>query len=433
MEGLALDTVINRAGARPAAALACASKRLCAAVADDSVWRRFCAEDLGLHAPVDPEGRPLPSFQVSYKVWLESFGMYPLPLVKRVKEFWSSMKSWLSENFPEAHKTLCKGVSEDQLKSAENNLGFKLPMPTKLLYRFCNAQLPFSDNNDANKRISTYGLLGGYVFYDHWTNVHLSPLEQIVEETKEFYREYPDAFDGQKLIVVATSWFHPKTFLLSCSNGELYVGTDHLALGEMLPCVPKALIKPTDNDLPQDGLLLWLEEHLRRLQNGMIKTRMVMTSRYISLYPEAPPLCTSAVTDGVKVCASAVFVPEYPESGRSQEKFMFTYSIRMSVPEACMLGGVYYSSCQLSSRHWTIRSRDRIVSDVNGEGVIGKYPVLSPGKDEFVYESCTPLPEGPGSVEGSFSFVPGKLSQPEGKPFEVVVAPFPLEVPEYIF
>jgi F-box protein 3 len=64
MEGLALDTVISKAGPRPAAALACASKRLRAAVADDSLWRRFCAEDLGLDAPVDPEGRPLPSFQV---------------------------------------------------------------------------------------------------------------------------------------------------------------------------------------------------------------------------------------------------------------------------------------------------------------------------------------------------------------------------------
>ena len=228
--------------------------------------------------------------------------MYPLPLVKRVKEFWSSMKTWLSENFPEATKTLCKGVTEAQLKSAEDDLGFKLPMPTKLLYRFCNAQLPFSENHEVNKRIATHGIIGGYAFYDHWVNVHLSPLEQIVEETTEFCREFPDVFSGRKLIIVATSWFHPKTFLLNCSNGELYVGTNNLPLGEMLPCVPKALIKPTDNDLPQDGLLLWLEEHLRRLQNGMIKTRMLTKLRYISLYPEAPPSCTSAVTNGVKVC-----------------------------------------------------------------------------------------------------------------------------------
>lgn len=73
-----------------------------------------------------------------------------------------------------------------------------------------------------------------------------------------------------------------------------------------------------------------------------------------------------------QVRASAVFAPEHPESRRPGAKCLYAYSIRLSVPEACMLGGVYYSSCQLYSRHWIIRWRDRVVSDVNGEGVIGK-------------------------------------------------------------
>jgi F-box protein 3 len=64
LEGLGLDMVIAKAGARPAAALACSSTRLRAAVDDESLWRRFCAEDLGLDAPVDPEDRPVPSFKV---------------------------------------------------------------------------------------------------------------------------------------------------------------------------------------------------------------------------------------------------------------------------------------------------------------------------------------------------------------------------------
>ncbi|XP_062198149.1 F-box protein SKIP16-like isoform X2 [Phragmites australis] len=315
LEGLVLDTVISKAGARPAAALACASTRLRAAVADDSLWRRFCAEDLGLDALLDPEDRPLPSFQVAYKVWLESFGMYPLLLVKRVKQFWSSLKIFLSGNFPEALKTLCKGVSEAQLNSAEDDLGFKLPLPTRLLYRFCNAQLPFSEDHGANERISTHGIIGGYAFYNHWVNVHLSPLDQIVEETRELYHGFNEVFNGRKLIVVATSWFRPKTFLLNCSNGQLYVGTNNLPKGEMIPCVPKSLIRPTDNDMPQDGLLLWLEEHLRRLQNGMIKIRMLMTSRYISLYPEAPPSCTSAMTNGVKCvdCSNSSLAALHPQ------------------------------------------------------------------------------------------------------------------------
>ncbi|KAG8090875.1 hypothetical protein GUJ93_ZPchr0011g28324 [Zizania palustris] len=331
--------------------------------------------------------------------------MYPLPLVRRVKIFWSSLKSWLSRNFPEALETLNKGVSEAQIKSSEDDLGFELPIPTKLLYRFCNGQLPFSEDHYENVRMAPLGIIGGYVFYDHCVNVHLSPLEQIVEETKEFYHEFDDqgVFNMTKLIVVANSWYRPKTFLLNCSNGELYVGTTNLQDGEMIPCVPKSLIRLSNNDIPQDGLLLWLEEHLRRLQDGMIMTRMLNTSRYISLFPEASLSCTSAMTNGVKVRASAVFVPEYPG-----ERYMYAYSIRLSVPDACMLDGVYYSSCQLYSRHWIIRWRDRVVSDVNGEGVIGKYPLLYPGQEEFVYESCTPMLGSPGSVEGSLTFIPGK-------------------------
>nr|CAB3494434.1 unnamed protein product [Digitaria exilis] len=64
VDGLVLHEVVFKAGARHAAALACASMRLRDAVADDYLWRRFCAEDLGLDAPVDPGGQPLPSFQV---------------------------------------------------------------------------------------------------------------------------------------------------------------------------------------------------------------------------------------------------------------------------------------------------------------------------------------------------------------------------------
>jgi F-box protein 3 len=241
--------------------------------------------------------------QDAYKVWLKSFDMYPLPLVKRVNSFWSSLKSWLSENFPESLRTLSKGASEAQIKSAEDDVGFKLPMPTKLLYRFCNGQLPFSKNHFENVSMAPLGIIGGYVFYDHNINVHLSSLEQMVEETKEFYAELnePVLSSGLKLVLVASSWYHAKSFLLNCSNGELYVGTANLLAGEMMPCVPKSLIKPTNSDMPQDGLLLWLEEHLRRLQNGMIKIRQLKTSRYICLYPEAPPMCASAMKNGVKV------------------------------------------------------------------------------------------------------------------------------------
>lgn len=39
-----------------------------------------------------------------------------------------------------------------------------------------------------------------------------------------------------------------------------------------------------------------------------------------------------------------------------------------------------------------------------------QFPLLLPGGKEFVYESCTPLPTSLGSIEGSYTFVPGRYS-----------------------
>lgn len=40
-----------------------------------------------------------------------------------------------------------------------------------------------------------------------------------------------------------------------------------------------------------------------------------------------------------------------------------------------------------------------------GDGVIGKFPILTPGGPEFVYQSCTTVPEAHGErgfMDGSF-------------------------------
>ncbi|XP_073013427.1 F-box protein SKIP16 [Typha latifolia] len=436
LEDLILETIVSNLGPKHAAMLACVSTRLKGAAVAENLWRRFCAEDFDLCDRLDPDGNPCPSFKETYKIWFESFGMYPLPFVKRAKNCWNSLRNWMAENFPEVNDTLKKGVSETQIKSAEEALGFKLPMPTKVLYRFCNGQQTVSDNPSESRRLAPLGIIGGYEFYNHLVNVHILSLEQIVPETIEVAKEvgFPE---GSKFILVAASLYVEKFFFLNCANGQLYVGTKNLMSdGEMMPCVPQALIRPTvdaNHDMPQDALLLWLEEHCRRLQSGMIRTRVSRKSRSICLYPEEPPSCSLAITNGVQVRASSVLVPEASDL-TGPEKYFYSYSIRMSLlPEGCILDGMYFSSCQLYSRHWIIRSRDTVVSDVQGEAVIGKFPLLFPNEGEFVYESCTPLPEAPGSVEGSFTFVPGRLSKREGRQFDVKVAPFVLVAPEYIF
>ncbi|KAK9146119.1 hypothetical protein Sjap_006022 [Stephania japonica] len=433
--GDALNLIVSKLGPKDAAVLMCVSKRLLSLASDDALWLIFCSLELDLDSPQDPDGNPTSSFKRTYRLWREDFSMYPWSLVKRVKKCWDSLKNWLSENFPEARSTLRKGASEAGLKLVEDSLGVKLPLSTRVLYRFCDGQ-EISEDSLESILGSPLGLIGGYSFYNHLVNVYLLPLSQVISTTKEFVRQLGFTNQSKYIVVAASSTWSEKLFFLNCINGHLYVGTRNLSTdGEMMPCVSVPSRSSTHNSGDQrDAMLLWLEEHGRRLESGIIRLSSEGRYRSINLFPVTSPLCSNAVTNGVQIRASSVFVPELSDLQQESEKYWFSYSIRMSLqPEGCVLNGMPFSSCQLYWRRWIIRAKEAVVSDVNDEAVIGKYPLLSTYGKEFVYESCTPLPSSCGSIEGAFTFVPGRLTEPKGAPFDVEVARFPLEVPDYIF
>lgn len=231
--------------------------------------------------------------------------MYPWALVKRVKRCWDKLLDWLLTNFPEAKVTLRRGATEADLQDVEKVLKVKLPLPTRILYRFHDGQeIPYGDS--INKSLeSSQGLIGGYFFYGHLVNVYLLPLNQVVLETNHIVSHLEFSTRSQYMVVAASCTSAEKLFFLDCSDGQLYVGTRNLPVdGEMMQCVPNQLLRSVhdmNSNQGQDAMLLWLEEHGRRLQSGIIKFREGGDFRGISQFPEEPPLCTTAITNGVKV------------------------------------------------------------------------------------------------------------------------------------
>lgn len=74
----------------------------------------------------------------------------------------------------------------------------------------------------------------------------------------------------------------------------------------------------------------------------------------------------------LEVRASALVIPELVDLQDDREKYLFSYSIRLSLqPQGCLINGMSYRSCQLYWRHWIIHANDVVVSDVDGEAVIG--------------------------------------------------------------
>lgn len=226
--------------------------------------------------------------------------MYPWSLIIRVKNVWDRINIWLTNNFPEVLSTLRKGASEDEINESEKILRVKLPLPIRVLYRFCDGQELGSEPSSGSRLRSLCGLIGGYAFYDYIVNVFLIPLNEVMKQTDDIRRHLGFKRHKPKYIVVASSSTHTqKTFLVNCEDGQVYVGTKNFLFSrEMMPCVPNRLITPV-----QDAMLLWLEEHVSCLENGIIKLREEGKIRSISLFPEQPPLCTSATTSGVQVVA----------------------------------------------------------------------------------------------------------------------------------
>lgn len=437
---LAINVILKKLGAEDIARVACVSKRFSSSASDDTLWINLCFNELSLTQPIDHHGNPLPSFKECYQAWREAFIMYPWSLVKRVKRCWDRIKIWLTNNFPEAEATLHKGATEAEIQQLENVLQVKLPLPTRILYRFHNGQEIAKAEADLETSTfgSSLGLIGGYSFYSHLVNVYLLPIQQVVVETLQIRRRLGFLRRSKYVLVAASSTYSTKLFFLNCTNGQLYVGTRDLHTErDIIPCVPHDLInlqQELNNEEQQDAMLLWLEEHGRRLEHGFIKLHDDGNGRSINLFPEEPPICSTAVTNGVKVRASALVIPELIDLQDDLEKYIFAYSIRLSLePQGCIINGMSFSSCQLHWRHWIIRANDIVVSDVNGEAVIGQFPLLRPGAQEFVYQSCTPLPIPSGSIEGSFTFIPGRLADPKGDPFLATVARFPLQLPDYLF
>lgn len=303
--GLGIHTILAKLGARDAAVVAGVSKRFKEWASDDFLWSKFCAHELHLSSPKDPLGNPCPSFKAAYQSWRKDFGMYPWPLVGRVKNCWARIRSWLTLNFPEALATLRKGASEDDIKHFEKCLNVNLPLPTRLLFRFCDGQELTSKELGGSLLGSSCGLIGGYTFYDRVVNVSLLPLKQVIRETKDIIRHLGFSTRSRYVVVAASSTPNEKIFFLNCLDGQLYVGTRNLSTdGEMLPCVPNGLISSVHDSggtYKPDAMLLWLEEHVRRLETGIVKLREEQKVRSICLFPEQRPTCSTAVTNGVQV------------------------------------------------------------------------------------------------------------------------------------
>jgi ApaG protein len=119
-------------------------------------------------------------------------------------------------------------------------------------------------------------------------------------------------------------------------------------------------------------------------------------------------LTSNTITEGIRVRATALYLPQ--ESKPDEGRFFFSYRI--------MLSNEGTETAQLMSRHWVIINGDGDREDVEGPGVVGKYPLLEPG-GVFEYTSFCPLDTEWGTMEGTYT-----MQRDDGKKFDAVIGRF---------
>jgi ApaG protein len=115
------------------------------------------------------------------------------------------------------------------------------------------------------------------------------------------------------------------------------------------------------------------------------------------------------ITKGVKVTVETAYKPEF--SNPAQQHYVFTYRITIENQGD--------KTIQLKSRHWEIMDTTFPKREIDGDGVIGKQPVLEPGETHQYVSGCN-LRSGIGKMHGYY--VMEKVL--DGKQFTVNIPSF---------
>jgi ApaG protein len=125
---------------------------------------------------------------------------------------------------------------------------------------------------------------------------------------------------------------------------------------------------------------------------------------------------SDTTTRGIRVQVQSFYDEE--RSSPEDNYYFFAYQVTISNQGA--------ETVQLLSREWFITDGNGDVQRVQGPGVVGEQPVLSPG-DDFEYTSFCPLSTPVGAMHGSYRMV-----LESGEQFEAEIAPFSLAVPHAV-
>jgi ApaG protein len=124
----------------------------------------------------------------------------------------------------------------------------------------------------------------------------------------------------------------------------------------------------------------------------------------------------SETTEGVRIDVTSWYAPE--RSSPVRNLWFFVYSIRIE--------NTGRAPVTLRRRHWIITNAEGEVQEVEGEGVVGEQPTLTPG-EVFEYTSACTLSTPFGTMRGTY-----RMERENLENFEATIPMFRLAQPHAV-
>jgi len=337
----------------------------------DGVWKNLC-EFYWIVAELPSECK---TWKGTFEKFYKAYGQY-IDCYRHVKEAWNKLEKWLMEYSPECYDSLNEGIDEKVLDDFEHHEHLTLPKDLRLSYLIHNGQ-------DSNGR---FGLLGGqcvmvkpqnnvkYVFSNFMLSfeeavIISAPGDTAVIQLSQSGFSPQELFDYYQIVNPPSHAIKRKAKIVTCH-------TRHLA--EIVLGNAKAYEVG-------ECFMQWFKNYVDKLTSGQY------------LIEDGKVLAYDAVTEVFAVTENiTVSVRWAPIPVDFSDKNAFAYYIRMEMASSAPAE----QSCKLVGRHWKIKDDDDSLETVEGSGVVGCYPVMTPGA-KFAWQSWTAF-RNSGSMSGHF-------------------------------
>ncbi|KAM9327870.1 F-box only protein 3 [Pholidichthys leucotaenia] len=367
------------------------SRRLNDLCRHNLLWKRLCCKHWLL---TDSDRQPGgPSWFSIFRQRYADLGRY-ITHYGVMRRAWEQLKSFLRQRCPRMIASLKEGATEEELNEIEAQIGCRLPDDYRCSYRIHNGQ-----------KLVIPGLMGSMSLSNHYRSEVLLDVETAAGGFQHR--------TGMRQCLPLTFCFH--TGLSQYMALEPVEGRREFE--SFYPCPDQTAQDPSAIDMFITGscFLDWFTTYVHNVVNGEFPIIREQIFRYVH-----DKSCV-ATTDDITVSVATSFLPEL--SSIHPPHFFFTYRIRIEMSRSASPD----AACQLDSRYWKITTSDGNVEEVQGPGVVGEFPIMTPGK-VHEYASCTTFSTPSEYMEGHYTF--HKLYNKE-EVFQVKIPRFHMVCPPF--